>query len=207
MLGCQHHFLIRNKLAFPENWKNRKFGSENIQVASFDSGLCLISCPCAVKLEKRILGPNLQLRFYYDHQAPEQYLVLAQLVVRSEWLPFWHHSLYCSTCRHIGTLLSISLPDWKNRVGNWANYWVSLPTFIPTFPKDRQTKASVANKGLCWMCNSSHIWTKRMRAGRANWGWKQIMSTYSMSGIMPGTPCKSGHWISTATLLLPPFYT
>lgn len=88
MSGCQHYFLVRNKLVFLENWKCTEFGSENIQVASFDSGLYLVSCPCTMKLEKSILGPNLHLRFYYVLPALGQYLVLVHL--------------YCSTLRRVG---------------------------------------------------------------------------------------------------------
>lgn len=72
--------------------------------------------------------------------------------------------------------------------------------------KDRQTEAWVTSNGFYWMWNSSHIWTKWMGAGREKWGWKQLMSTYYTSGIVPGTAHTLGHWISTATLLSFPFY-
>lgn len=54
-------------------------------MASFDPGLCLISCPCAMKLKKMILGPTLHLRFYYVLAALGQYLMLVQLGVRSDF--------------------------------------------------------------------------------------------------------------------------
>ena len=94
MLTCQHHFLTRNKLSFPENWKNREFGCEDIQVASHDSILAcvLFSSPCAMKLEKRMLSPNLHRISYDVLPAPGRYPVLMHLCVRTEWLPFWHVS-------------------------------------------------------------------------------------------------------------------
>lgn len=99
MLSCHHHFLMRNKLSFLENWKIREFECENIQVASHDSPLAcvLFSSPCAMKMEKRMLGPNLHLIFYDVLPAPGPYPVLMHMCVKTEWLPFWHQSLDCST--------------------------------------------------------------------------------------------------------------
>lgn len=57
----------------------------------------------------------------------------------------------------------------------------------PLSSKDRQTEAWIANKRLYWMGNNAHIWTQWMGAGREEWGWKERMSPYCMSGIMSGT--------------------
>lgn len=66
VLSYWHPFLMRNKLSFLETQKNRDFRNETIQVASHDSSLAcvLFSSPRAMRLEKRVLGPNLHLTVY-----------------------------------------------------------------------------------------------------------------------------------------------
>lgn len=71
----------------------------------------LFSSPCAMKLEKRMSSPNVHLTF--DDILLARFMTMpgAHAPVCEESVSsIWHQLLNSSTGRHVGTLLSNSLP-------------------------------------------------------------------------------------------------